>query len=278
MPEPGPGPDFIVAGMMRCGTTSLSAWLRHHPQVFLTGVKEIHYFDRHYDEGPGWYAEHFRQATDAQVAGEATPNYVYDAAALDRIRGDLPDVRLVLLLRDPVERAYSHYLHNAARQRDPWTFEEAVRGERDRLAKGGAEARDTFSYVDRGRYLGQLEQVRARFPEERVQVHLFEDLRDRPRAVFRQVAEFVGVDPELVPDQVGEAVNSYQRFRSVRVRDLARRLPKPAQNAIGRLNRVQAADYPPMAPEVRAHLVREYATERAPLAELLGRDLHEWQG
>lgn len=271
-------PDFVIAGMMRCGTTSLSSWLRHHPEICLSATKEVHYFDRHYERGPEWYALQFSRATSGQLLGEATPNYVYDELALERLSGDVPEVRIVLLLRDPVERAHSHYLHNVARARDELPFEEAVRSEERRLREEGAPAREAFSYVDRGRYLQQLARVHELFPSSRIQIHLFEDLRDVPGDVFRHVAAFLGVEATRVPPEVGHTVNAYQQFRSVRLRDLARHLPKPARDAVGRLNRVADPPYPEMSDSARQFLVRQYACERSGLRELLGRDLHEWQG
>lgn len=269
-------PTFVIAGAMRSGTTALAAWLRDHPDVYLAPVKEIHYFDRHYGEGAQWYAAHFAGHRGEHAVGEATPNYLYQSVALERLRADVPAVRLVLLLRDPVARAHSHYLQRVSRGGEELSFEEAVAAEPRRLAEGDDLDRAHYSYVDRGRYLGQLRRVLELFPAEAVSIHLFEDLRDRPRAVFAEVASFLGVDPGTVPESVGEQANAYQGFRSLRVRAAAQRLPKPLRDAVGRLNRVETARYPDVDPATVERLRATYAEEREELCRLLGRDLHEW--
>jgi len=277
MTTPTRTPTFVIAGAMRSGTTALAAWLRDHPEVFMAPVKEIHYFDRNYDEGPDWYAAHFSGHRDERAVGEATPNYLYQGVALERLRRDVPDVRLVILLRDPVARAHSHYLHRFSGGHEELSFDEAIDAEPQRLAEGTDLDRAHHSYVDRGRYLGQLRRVRELFPSEAVSIHLFEDLRDRPREVFAEVARFIGVDPDLVPDSVGDQANAFQEFRSLRLRRFAHRLPKPLRDAVGRLNRVQVDRYPDLSPTT-VHRLRElYAGERDELAGLLGRDLHEWR-
>lgn len=270
-------PTFVIAGAMRSGTTALAAWLRDHPDVYMAPVKEIHYFDRHYGEGADWYAAHFDGRRDERAVGEATPNYLYQSVALERLRADIPDVRLVILLRDPIGRAHSHYLQRVARRGEDLSFEAAIDAEPERLARGDELDRAHFSYVDRGRYLAQLRRVYELFPADAVSIHLFEDLRDRPRGVFTDVARFLGVDPDLVPDSVGEQANAYQEFRSLRVRDAARRLPKPLRDAVGRLNRVEVDRYPDLASTTVERLATTFAAERDELARLLGRDLHEWQ-
>ncbi len=189
-------PDFVIAGAMRSGTTALAAWLRDHPDVFVAPVKEIHYFDRHYAEGPEWYAAHFAGHRDEHAVGEATPNYLYQDVALERLRRDVPDVRLVILLRDPIARAHSHYLHRLSGGHEELSFEEAIEAEPERLAQGDDLDRAHVSYVDRGRYLRQLRHVAELFPADAVSIHLFEDLRDRPQEVFAEVTRFLGVDPD----------------------------------------------------------------------------------
>ncbi len=274
---PTSAPTFVIAGAMRSGTTALAAWLRDHPDVFVAPAKEIHYFDRHYDEGAAWYADHFAGHAGERAVGEATPNYLYQGTALERLRADVPGVRIVVLLRDPVARAHSHYLQRVARGGEELSFADAVAAEPERLAAGDDLERAHYSYVDRGRYLGQLTRLLGLFPAADVSIHLFEDLRDRPREVFADVCTFLEVDAEEVPETVGEQANAYQGFRSLRVRRAAQRLPKPVRDAVGRLNRVEVDRYPDIEPATVRRLQDEYAGERADLARLLGRDLHEWR-
>lgn len=269
-------PTFLIPGAMRSGTTALAAWLRDHPEVFVAAAKEVHYFDRNYDHGAGWYAAHFADVQGEVAIGEATPNYLYDDVALTRLAADLPGIRLVILLRDPIARAHSHYLHRVSGGGEGLSFEDAITAEPERLATGDALARAHYSYVDRGRYLRQLERVLELFPRSSVSVHLFEDLRDDPAGVFAAVAEFIGVDPTRLPDRVGQQANAYQEFRSLRLRRLASRFPKPLRDAIGRINRIDVPRYPDISPATVRRLADVYRPEREPLAALLGRDLHEW--
>ena len=270
-------PTFVIAGAMRSGTTALSAWLRDHPSVFMAPAKEVHYFDRNYDRGMEWYAGNFDGAGTAKAVGEATPNYIYHGQALERLKSDLPNTKVLILLRDPVLRAYSHYLHRRARDEEDLSFEDAIAAEQDRLGSGDELVRAHYSYVDRGRYLNQLEHLLEVFPRDAVLIHLFEDLRDRPRSVFSSVAEFIGVDPELVPSRVGRQANAYQEFRSLRLRRLSQHLPSGARRIIGRLNRVDAGDYPELPLRAKSMLAEIFAEERPQLARLLGRNLEEWR-
>lgn len=269
-------PNFIIAGAMRSGTTSMARWLGDHPDVFMAEIKEVHYFDRQYDRGPDWYGSHFEGAKDEKAIGEATPNYLYNEEALARISQDVPSVSLVIILRDPIDRAYSHYHHRLARGGEWLSFEEAIEVEPERLRSENEEWRANFSYVDRGRYARQLNRLLRLFPRDAVLVQLFEDLREDPISTFRTVTEFLGVDPTVVPERVGRQINGYQGFRSNAVRRLSRRLPPLLRNVVGRANRIDSDGYPPMSNSERARLVDLYADERAELERIIGRDLTVW--
>jgi hypothetical protein len=105
-------PDFLVLGTQKGGTTTLHHLLRQHPDVFLPSVKEVHFFSLHYGKGAAWYGEHFRGAQPQQRCGEITPYYLFHPEAPGRIHQLLPKARLIILLRDPVERLLSQYFHS----------------------------------------------------------------------------------------------------------------------------------------------------------------------
>ena len=181
-------PTYLIAGTVRSGTTSLHRALRRHPEVFAPGEKELHFFDRQFDRGVGWYESLFAEAPGTGPVGEATPNYVYDDHAVERMAGVLPDARVVVLLRDPVERAYSQYWMQRSAHHETLDFADAVATEAERLASPDPNARAYYSYVDRGRYVGQLQRLRAYYPAEQTLVVLYEDLTrpargDVPRRV-----------------------------------------------------------------------------------------------
>ena len=180
-----PLPDYLIIGGQRCGTTALHDHLARHPAIGAAHVKEVHYFDLNYERGERWYRGHFpndvrravaRRRTGVEmVCGEASPYYLFHPLVPERARALVPDARLIVLLRDPVARALSHYHHEVALGMEPLTFEEALDAEPERL--DGEERRlvqfpgyasvahQHHSYVARGHYADQLERWLGRVPE-----------------------------------------------------------------------------------------------------------------
>jgi Sulfotransferase domain len=267
-------PDFLIIGAMRSGTSSLAWYLRGHPQVCMSPTKEIHFFDRNFERGIDWYRAHFDCGSD-RARGEATQTYMYDMDTPKRMSTVIPNARLIAVLRDPVDRAYSHYWLNRERGREPLTFSQAVAAEASRLANGGLTERFWYSYVDRGRYVHQLKRVVEYFPRDRLHVLLFDDLRDAPIAAYRSICRFLEIDDDPIPQRVGAAVNPHVAFRSLRVRNLAKRLPGRLAAAIGRLNNKRSS-YPPLDPAIRNELVERLRPDLVGLQSWLGRDLSTW--
>jgi hypothetical protein len=261
---------------MRSGTTSLARYLGIHPHVFMAPVKEVHYFDWNFDRGVEWYRRQFAEAGTARAIGEATTSYMYDPQVPGRMAALLPDARLVALLRNPVDRAYSHYWHKRVRGKEPLDFEAAIAAESDRLARGDSPDALDYSYVDRGRYLTQLARVTEHYPREALQVVLFEDLRDRAAETFQSVCRFLGLGDEFVPPNLGEPINRFTKFRSTRLRHISGYLPGLVGKAVGKLNAANA-DYPPVDPAVRRQLVAIFEADVAALEAWLGRDLSLWR-
>jgi hypothetical protein len=261
-------PTFVIIGAMRSGSTSLYKHLQGHPQVFMPR-KEIHFFDRRWDNGLAWYGHRFDGYAGQPAVGEATPTYMSDPVALARMGEVVPGARLLAILRDPVDRAYSHYWMEHVRGRDGRTFAQAVA---DEIA-----GRGETDYLERGRYAAQLDGVVRVFPRHQVRAVLLDDLRDRPEATYAEVCRFLGVDDGYRPDQLDARVNRFIAFRSMRVRGLRRRLPKAFRigRIVGKLNAVEG-EYPPVDPEVAAQLRARFAPDNAVLAAWLGRDLSAW--
>jgi len=208
-------PAFILIGAQRCGTTSLFRALTAHPQVMPpTFRKGVNYFDLNYYRGARWYRAHFPVAgiarrraghRDAPVAFEASGYYLYHPQAMERLARDMPRAKLVAMLRDPVERAFSAHKHELARGYEHEGFERALELEDDRLA-GEIEriredpAYESFahrhhSYRHRGQYAEQLERVFELFP--RAQVHVIDsaDYFSHPAREYRQLLDFLGLVP-----------------------------------------------------------------------------------
>ncbi len=201
-------PNFLVIGVMKGGTTSLFNYLSRHPQVNPPFRKEIKFFDIHYPQGLNWYRAHFplrRKMGAGTVTGEATPYYIFHPLAAQRVAKTLAPVKLIALLRNPVDRAYSHYNHMVRVGREPLSFEEALEKEEERLA-GEVEKimadpmYSTFkhlhySYKARGRYAEQLKHWLGFFPHEAMLILSSEELYTSPAEAYRKVIEFLGLSP-----------------------------------------------------------------------------------
>jgi len=208
-------PDYLVIGVKRGGTTSLQQYLTAHPDVLEPqAAKSSHYFDTNYGRSWAWYRGHFprqswidgqRAAGRPVVVGEASPYYCFHPLALDRIASKLPAVRMIIVLRDPVERAWSHYAYEVARGNEDLGFAEALAAEPGRIAgaeeriRSGAAPDDRewrlHAYLPRGYYADQIEAVHARFDPSQLHVVVSEELFDRPLQVMNGVFEFLGVEP-----------------------------------------------------------------------------------
>jgi len=269
-----PLPDFLIIGAMRAGTTALAHYLSQHPEIFISPVKEIHFFDRNSSRGLAWYRRHFSGAEGGKAIGEATPGYMYAPDAPGRMWAVVPHARLIAVLRDPIDRAYSHYWHNRALGLEPLSFAAAIEAEPRRLAGGGLGQR-RYSYLDRGRYLPQLLRVCKHFSRDALFVILFEELRDHPAVTFAAVCRFLGVDETFTPPALGRPVNRFVQFRSGRLERIARRLPPLLRGFVRRFNVVRVP-YPPLDPALRETLWRRLAADNQALAAWLGKDLSPW--
>jgi hypothetical protein len=193
--------DFVVGGVMKGGTTALSAFLDQHPEICMASGKEAHFFDTDEHFGPGrrpdpdHYLSHFSPAPSARVLGDATPIYLYWEPVPARVAAYNPRMRWVLLLRQPVERAYSHWNMLWQNGQERLGFAEAVAAEPARLAAGPSGQCRVYSYLDRGFYARQLRRLFRVVPHRQVLVLRSEDLRRDHHATLRRIFAFLGVDP-----------------------------------------------------------------------------------
>jgi Sulfotransferase domain len=265
-------PTFLIIGAMKSGSTALARLLGEHPSVFVPAVKEIHYFDENFEKGPAWYERHFDDAGTAAAIGEATPRYMASPEYIARMADLLPDAKLICALRNPVDRAYSHYWHAHTRGDDARTFDDAIH---DELARAARQDASPFGYLERGRYLRQVHFILERYPREQLCVILAEDLRDQPAATYAEVCRFLEVADDFVAPSLGTRVNASVDYRWLRVQLALNRLPRRIRYRVGKWNR-RARGYPPLDPAIRARLEEFYADDNVALASWLGRDLHEW--
>jgi hypothetical protein len=206
--------NFLVIGVQKAGTTALHDYLREHPDVALPDVKEVHHFD---DESLDWdrpdHSAYHRRFTDARrpARGEVTPIYVYWPNSLERIRSYNPAMRLVLILRDPVARAWSHWRMERARGVETHDFSWCIREGRTRLEAAGPPGfHREFSYVERGFYGQQVERLFGLFPREQVLILTADELDADPGAVMARLSDFldIGPPPPMTPRRahVGAAI------------------------------------------------------------------------
>jgi Sulfotransferase domain len=190
--------DFIVAGAQKCGTTALHYQLGKHPQIALPNKEELHFFDDEevFARPPDHTKLHknFRPASRAVVAGESTPIYLYWRPAMERIWNYNPRMKLVVLLRNPIERAFSHWNMQRERGYETLDFLDALEAEEKRQQEAAPLQSRRFSYVGRGLYAEQLERVFHLFPRDQVKLVRFEDLRHDFASAVNSIFTFIGVE------------------------------------------------------------------------------------
>ena len=253
-----PLPDFLIIGAQKAGTTALYSYLREHPSITGPPWKEVSFFDRQYWRGVAWYRGNFpsklylkrvraRTGVDP-VVGEASPSYLFHPFAPERVARLLPGARIVALVRNPIDRALSHYHHEVALGREKLPFEEALAQEDARMAGELERMRDpryfshawwNFTYLSRGRYAEQLERWLQVVPRERLLVIPSEDLLERPGETYGQVLDFLGAP--------AHELDAYPR--------------------------VFVREYAGMDPHTRERLREHFGEPNRRLYDLLGRDL-----
>lgn len=252
-------PNFIIIGAPRSGTTALYKTIRQHPEIYMSPIKEPMFFAfsqekyhfepgmaaifRHTVRNPQQYLLLFAAATNQRAIGEASNIYLRTPWAAQRIHATLPTCQLIAVLRNPVERAYSHYSYMArlGLDRAP-DFGEALRLERTE-----PENRDPFFlYTKMGYYAAQLQVYFELFPRERIRIFLYEDWNDTPRAMLKDLFGFLEVDDTVTPE--------LQRF-----------IPP-----------YKLCPPPPLTAEQSASLTELYRTDILRLQDMLGRDLSHW--
>lgn len=318
---------FLIIGAPKAGTTSLFEYMRHHPQIHMPAEKEVYFFnvDRTYDLGWDWYLTMMLQGAPSDaVCGEASTEYMrgapyrrasannhcdpQDSKALEeiiprRIKQSLPDVKLICMLRDPVERAHSHYLMRRMERADTRPFSEAI----DQLMDpaGMEHARllpsRTNGYVVNGEYSRLLEGFLRVFPREQLMMIFSDELAQQPTDILSKVFDFVGVSNDFIPENLGTryreaAVKQHipglnlvtLRMKLARVstaRSLWFALPKRLQMGLHRTYgqasyRIElwnaqrgTVDHSDISPSVRRRLVSHFLPDSEALTDIVGREV-----
>ncbi|TVU52178.1 MAG: methyltransferase domain-containing protein [Arthrospira sp. PLM2.Bin9] len=245
-----PPPHFIIIGTQKGGTNSLYQYLCQHPQILPAASKEIHYFTLNYHQPAQWYQSQFpRLSHPQQLTGEGSPYYLYHPAVPQRLHQYYPQVKLIVLLRNPVDRAISHYYWEVKLGCETLCLEKAIaaeaqrlEGEQQKLSANGTYYsfnHQHYSYLDRGIYVQQLQRWMAIFPRSQFLIIRSEDLYSNPETVVNQVFNFLDLPP-------------YHQ---------------------GHYNRYNAGNYSPVSPQLRQQLQAYFQPYNLKLREFLGQDL-----
>ena len=223
-------PDFIIIGAQKSGTTSLYNFVIKHPAIALVTKKELHYFSVHYARGELWYRSNFptnlsryifyKKTNQKLHSGEASPLYLFYPMVPGRMKEALPDVKLIVILRNPSDRAYSHYHHSLRKNMEPMSFEKAVEleeercaGEREQLIQDPnfiPKHYRAHSYLARGVYADQLENWFKYYDRKQFLILATEDFRKNSQRTLDQVFDFLGVSPFRIENLRDLNVGNYK--------------------------------------------------------------------
>ncbi len=289
-------PHFLIAGAPKSGTTSLYRILSQHPQIFLPEVKELHYFDNeeYFSNGINWYASHFQNARHNQICGECTAAYLYYPGVPSRMKSALGDeLRIIFILRNPVDRAYSEYLHNYRRgliHED--TFEKAIESEFKNQSLPLFDRRH-FSYISRGWYSRYLKNYFQVFSREQVLILLFEeDFLHNPEQTISKILSFIGADQKKLNMNI-KANEAYypvsRKLGSLTVKKnplrtaLRKVIPSyqsrmTIRNFIRKYNRIKGKQFPELSPYEKTEIFNKYFQEDVlQLESLLQKPVDSWK-
>ena len=266
-------PNFLVIGAPRSGTTWIDANLRRHPDVFMPTIKELHFFDRHYERGMEFYESYFSAHCGQRAVGEATPAYLHgeysenDIPAL--IFKHMPNVRLIACLRNPIERVYSRYWNSKAKfdQNIHKSFEQKLL--------------DKPEFISEGFYYDQLKRYLAYFPRDQILILLYEQIAVDPVGFMQRIYRFVGVDDGftsgLETEKVNAAAGKGHLANSKVLFFLSRALASANLLHLSeKIRRLNSRPLPPMSSETRRILLETYRDKNLQLQTLIDSDISHW--
>lgn len=283
--------DFIGIGIGKAGTTWVSEMLDAHPGICMSEPKEVNYFNEqvsyytniknpNYDKGFSWYKKHFLHWRTGQVIGEFTPKYFPDLKAPLRIKNSFPDVKLIVCLRDPVDRAFSQYnFIKYFRKEEARSFEEVVHKEPQ--------------YVEKGLYCKHLNRYLQYFDKSQMHIIWFEDIKNHPNEVLKALFRFLSVNETFNQLNARKKTNAARqsRFHQIpllmdkftnvltqyRLSFIIKAIKKTGVHTVIKKANTQKIDFSPMPDEARRFLRQQFSEDITGLEKLLNKDLSHWQ-
>lgn len=293
-------PNFIILGAAKSGTTALYHYLKQHPQIYLSPIKETEFFAFEGEElnfqGPKDlprlsittledYQAQFKDVGDETAIGEASPVYLYSSKAPERIHNYLPDAKLIVILRDPIERAYSQFLMFIRDGREPLqNFMQAVDEEDTRIAQNWAWG---WHYLQLGLYHQQLKRYFERYPQEKIKIYLYEELKSNSAGVLKDIFDYLEVDDTFIPNtSVKHNISGIPQNKLIQSwlyeKNIIKKIVKPflpeklRKDIFIKLKKKQTLRKPELSSEVRQPLLPFFQEDILRLQELIGKDLSGW--
>ena len=255
--------------------------LKQHPQIFLPQIKEVHFFniDENFCKGIEWYKEHFSGSEDSEFVGDMTPAYIFFDFVPERIKATLgTNIKLLTLLRNPVDRAYSHYWMSFKRGYEKLPFEEAIIMEHSRMRKGYFE-KSHFSYISRGFYSEQIKRYLSFFPEKNMMTLIFEEVVKDVKTSIKAILRFLGCSALFDFNMENKVyvgnLSVTQYVRAIKTNRYP--LFDEGFNNLKTLMKDKILTYPLLKRKTRTFLLELYRDEINELEILLKKDLSVWR-
>jgi len=278
-------PDFIIVGAQKCGTSTLHYSLSKHPNIFMSNPKELDFFDNddNFKLGIEWYASFFEKCPLDSIAGEASPEYFHCEQAAYRMAKLLPKVKIIILLRNPVDRAYSGYWHSVRIASETLPFNRAIKIEAERIVNNPYGMK-FYSYISRGLYFKQIKTYFDLFGRSKIFIIISEEYFSNPAGTLKKISEFLGVncDKRFLDSVRMDIKNEGRTMRSEKLQRLYKQLRKGQKQipffatVINRINK-KREKYPTMDKETKRNLEKYFAESNQELDKLLRRDLSIWR-
>jgi hypothetical protein len=294
-------PNFLIIGAGKAGTRSLYSYLQQHPEVYMSPIKETNFFALEGEEinfkGPkanqeinSWsinnledYQKMFDSVQSEKAIGEASPLYLYSPKAPDRIKHYIPHAKLIAVLRNPAERAFSNYNYFSIPEVEPLSFENALQAETERINN---QWEWIWHYKNLGFYYSQLQRYYKIFSPNQIKVYLYEDIQADSQKVISDLFDFIGVDPNFIPNTYKKynvtykvkskaLLNFFEKPNLIKnfIRNLVPdTIRKPMAAKVYRSNLVK----PQLEPKIISELIEVYREDILRLQDLIQRDLSAW--